>query len=262
MALGVDLVPELDADESYPRAVLDVLRRTGKPLAVLSNVASALDPVIAADLRRAGVPVLEGTRSGLLALRHLLDHSSGHTLVSRPRIHRARQRRWAARLAAQPPGAVLLFELLRDYGIATAQVRQAGSADEASAAAAELGYPVVLKTDEPGHMHKTEAGGVRPGIGDQDALRAAYRDLSAGLGPRVLVCEAIAPGIELALGITRDPDLGPLVVVGAGGVLVELLADRAIALPPVSRDRARQMTGRPPGRRAADWAARAARRRP
>jgi acyl-CoA synthetase (NDP forming) len=244
IALGVDLVPELDADESYPRAVLDVMRRTDKPLAVLSNVASAVDPVIAADLRRAGVPVLEGTRGGLLALRHLLDHSGGRAQISPPRIQRARQRRWAARLAGPPPGAARLFELLRDYGIAAARTHPAARADEAAAAAADLGYPVVLKTDEPGHVHKSEVGGVRPGIGDPGALRAAYQDMSARLGPRVLVCEAIAPGTELALGITHDPDLGPLIVVGAGGILVELLADRAVALPPVSRDRARQMIGR------------------
>jgi acyl-CoA synthetase (NDP forming) len=244
VALGVDLVPELDGDESYPRGVLDAMRRTAKPLAVLSNVPSALDPVIAADLRGAGVPVLEGTRSGLLALRHLLDHSGGHALIAPARIHRSRQRRWLAQLAGQPPGAALLFELLRDYGIAAARARPAGRADEAAAAAAELGYPVVLKTDEPRHMHKSEVGGVLAGIRNQDALYAAYQDLSQRLGPRAVVCETIAPGTELALGITHDPDLGPLIVVGAGGVLVELLADRAVALPPVSRDRARHMTGR------------------
>ncbi len=244
VALAVNLVQELDGDESYPHAVLDAMRRTGKPVAVLSNVASALDPDIAADLRRGGVPVLEGTRSGLLALRHLLDHSGGHTQGSAPRIHRARQRRWSSLLTGDPPRAAQLFELLRDYGIATARAQPAGSAGEAAAAAAGIGYPVVLKTDEPGIAHKSEVGGVLPPVGDPDALRAAYQDLSTRLGRRVLVCEAIAPGTELALGITRDPDLGPLVVVGAGGILVEVLADRAVALPPVSRDRALQMTSR------------------
>ncbi|MDX6392741.1 MAG: hypothetical protein QOJ73_3804 [Streptosporangiaceae bacterium] len=244
VALAVDLVQELDGDESYPRAVLEARRRTGKPVAVLSNVASALDPDIAADLRRGGVPVLEGARSGLLALRHLLDHSGGHAQGSAPRIHRARQRRWSSLLTGDPPGAAQLFELLRDYGIATARAQPAGSAGEAAGAAAGIGYPVVLKTDEPGIAHKSEVGGVLPPVGDPDALRAAYQDLSTRLGRRVLVCEAIAPGTELALGITRDPDLGPLVVVGAGGILVEVLADRAVALPPVSRDRALQMTSR------------------
>ncbi len=244
VALAVDLVPELDADESYPRAVLDAMRRTGKPLAVLSNVASAVDPAIAAGLRDLGVPVLEGTRSGLLALRHLLDHSGGHAQVNPPRIHRARQRRWSGLIADRAPSAALLFDLLRDYGIAAARTLAAASADEAVAAAADIGYPVVLKTGEPGIAHKSEVGGVVPGIADPGTLRAAYQDLSERLGSAAVVCEAVPPGTELALGITCDPDLGPLVVVGAGGILVELLADRCVALPPVSRERARQMTGR------------------
>ena len=75
VALAVDLVPEFDGDESYPRAVLTAAARTAKPVAVLAGLPAAVDPAAAARLRAAGVPVLEGTRSGLLALRHLLDHA-------------------------------------------------------------------------------------------------------------------------------------------------------------------------------------------
>ena len=73
VALAVDLVPEFDGDESYPRAVLAAAARTPKPVAVLAGLPAAVDPAAAARLRAAGVPVLEGTRSGLLALGHLLD---------------------------------------------------------------------------------------------------------------------------------------------------------------------------------------------
>ena len=82
VALAVDLVPEFDGDDAYPRAVLAAAAGTGKPVAVLAGLPAAVDPVAAARLRAAGVPVLEGTRSGLLALRHLLDHSA------RPELHR------------------------------------------------------------------------------------------------------------------------------------------------------------------------------
>src|SRR5207244_8686605 len=64
---------------------------------------------------------------------------------------------------------------------------------------------------------------------------AAYDDLAARLGPRVVVCETAPPGTELALGVVRDPALGPLLVIGAGGVLVEILAERAVLLAPVTR---------------------------
>jgi acyl-CoA synthetase (NDP forming) len=112
------------------------------------------------------------------------------------------------------------------------------TADEALAAAARIGYPVVLKTDQPGIAHKSDAGGVILGIGSPADLAAAYADLAARLGPAALICQTVPPGIELALGLIRDPDLGPLIVVGAGGTLVELIADRAVALPPVSADQA------------------------
>ena len=102
----------------------------------------------------------------------------------------------------------------------------------------------MLKTAEPEILHKSDAGGVILGVRGPAELAAAYRDLSARLGPRVLVCESVPPGTELSLGIARDADLGPLIVVGAGGVLVELLADRAVALPPVDEDQARRMIGR------------------
>jgi acetate---CoA ligase (ADP-forming) len=103
---------------------------------------------------------------------------------------------------------------------------------------------VVVKTAEPGVAHKSDAGGVVLGIRDGAALEAAYADLAARLGPRVLVCETAEPGIELSVGIIADGDLGPLVVAGAGGVLVEHLADRAVALPPVGAAGARRMLSR------------------
>ena len=106
---------------------------------------------------------------------------------------------------------------------------------------------MVLKTDEPGIAHKSDAGGVVLGLRDPDALGAAYQDLAERLGRRVLVCETIPAGPELSLGLARDHELGPLLVVGAGGVLVELLADRAVALPPVGPEQARRMLGRAPG---------------
>jgi acetate---CoA ligase (ADP-forming) len=247
VALAVDLVREFDGDRSYPGAVLTAAGRTAKPVAVLAGLASAVDQDVAAELRRAGVPVLEGTRTGLLALRHLLDHASRAgraALASSVPPDEARRARGAALLASGRAAGAPLLSLLREYGIAAARSDPAADIDAALAAAASVGYPVVLKTAEPGILHKSDAGGVILGVRGPAELAAAYRDLSARLGPRVLVCESVPPGAELSLGIARDADLGPLIVVGAGGVLVELLADRAVALPPVDEDQARRMIGR------------------
>jgi acyl-CoA synthetase (NDP forming) len=248
VALAVDLVPEFDGDEAYPRAILAAAARTAKPVAVLAGLPAAVDPVAAARLRAAGVPVLEGTRSGLLAVRHLLDHAA------HPELHRPeppppatpgpRRQRWAPVLAAGPPGSAVLFDLLRDYGIPAVRARAAGSRARALAAAAEIGYPVVLKTDEPAIAHRSDVGGVRLGLASPEAVGAAYDDLAARLGPRVLVCQTAAPGTELALGLVRDAALGPLLVISAGGVLIEIFSERSVVLPPVTRSSARVVIAR------------------
>jgi acetate---CoA ligase (ADP-forming) len=234
-ALAVDLVPDFDGDESYPRAVLAAAARTAKPVAVLAGLPAAVDEATAATLRAAGVPVLEGARTGLLALRHLLEAARpARPPAAPPQQDAARRRRWAAALAGTPP-ATALFDMLRDYGIPAVRAEAADTRAGAVKAAAAIGYPVVLKTDEPGIAHKSDVGGVRLGLDGPEAAGAAYDDLAARLGPRVLVCQTAPPGTELALGIARDPTLGPLIVIGAGGVLIEFLTERAVVLPHVSR---------------------------
>jgi acyl-CoA synthetase (NDP forming) len=272
VALAVDLVSELDGDDSYPQAALDAAQLTSKPVAVLSNLPSAIDQGQAAMLRQAGVPVLEGLRSGLLALGHWLDQTGARKRYGRlpfapvaaartpdaaapdsgasvPVIwsvpplarDRARHRRGTALLAAGTASGAPLLELLREYGIAVAHAVPASCGGGVLTAAQAIGFPVVLKTDEPAIQHKSDSGGVVLDLRTPLELATAYQDLSARLGPRVLVCETIPAGVELSLGIARDPALGPLIVVGAGGVLVEVLADRAVALPPVGEDLARQL---------------------
>jgi len=259
IALAVDLVPELDGDQSYPQAVLTVVSGTTKPVAVLAGLPAAVDPVAAARLRAAGVPVLEGTRSGLLALRHLLDHAAPADpppqaarpapppQAARPAappdpattdLQAARRQRWAPVLAAGGLTGAVLLDLLREYGIPAVRARSVCTRAAAVAAAAQIGYPVVVKTDEPQIAHKSDVGGVRLGLGDPGAVGAAYDDLAARLGPRALVCQTAEPGTELALGVVRDPALGPLLVVSAGGVLIEILSERAVVLPPVTRSSA------------------------
>jgi acyl-CoA synthetase (NDP forming) len=232
VALAVDLVPEFDGDTSYPDAVRDVAATSPVPIAVLANLPSAIHPATAASLRAVGVAVLEGTRSGLVALNHLL-----RPLPSRldcPPVDSARQERWVQVLTGThgPLDPMTSFALLADYGVPVASARFATSCAEALACAAELGYPVVLKTAEPGVTHKSDVGGVELGIADAAALVAAYERI-ARLGPRVVVSAQATPGVEFSVGLVTDPQLGPLVVLAAGGMLIELVADRAVALPPV-----------------------------
>jgi len=137
------------------------------------------------------------------------------------------------------PEGASAFELLAAYGIPVVQSRNAHSIDEALAAGDELGYPVALKT--LGALHKSDVGGVALNLVDEAALSLAYTVMAQSLGPLVTVQPMVHDGVEVSVGFVRDEAFGPLVVVAAGGTLVELLADRVIACPPVSRRGALQL---------------------
>ncbi|HYH93817.1 MAG TPA: acetate--CoA ligase family protein [Candidatus Saccharimonadales bacterium] len=137
------------------------------------------------------------------------------------------------------------LELLRAAGLAVTAAVAVPHADAAVEAARPLaGHAVALKLDATGLVHKTDIGGVRLGLVGDDAVRAAATELLAlgrrhGLDVRGLLVEPMAdPGVELIVGLRRDPSFGPAVVVGLGGVLTEVLDDVSIRLAPVGRDTA------------------------
>lgn len=133
-------------------------------------------------------------------------------------------------------------EILRAYGLPVPQFRLARTQAEAAEAAKAIGYPVVLKIVSPQILHKTDFGGVRVGIADEAALRREYDDLLAGVKARkpdadiwgVLVQAMAAKGTETILGMKRDPQFGPLLMFGLGGVLVEVLKDVVFRLAPLN----------------------------
>jgi acetate---CoA ligase (ADP-forming) len=249
VALCVDLTTEPRPGEGYTGVAIRAAAGTAKPVAVLANLAGAVDRRDAALLRAAGVPVLEGTATGLAALGHLLAYRDAR---ARPPLAPPAHPpdglgdRWRARLRGPGPelGEVEALALLADYGIPAVGCERCASLDEALAAAARVGWPVALKLGGPGVRHKSDVDGVRLGIAGPGELRAAWADLAGRHGPDLLVAAMAAPGVELALGVVSDPQFGPLVMVAAGGVLVELLADRRFALPPIDRGRARALVDR------------------
>jgi acyl-CoA synthetase (NDP forming) len=263
LALNLDLTTEPTPDTSYTGLAIAAAAATTKPVAVLSNLTSAADPTEAATLRAAGVPVLEGTATGLAALGHLfafrdfLVRAGGDLVrddgVDNPAppspgpatLPRARDR-WRTRLGepGRPLDEAEGLALLGDWGVRVVAAEVATGLEEAVAAAGRVGWPVVLKTAAPGIIHKSDVGGVVLGLDGPERLAAAYADLAGRLGPRVLVAAVARPGVELALGVVHDAQFGPLVMVAAGGVLVEVLGDRRFALPPVDHRRALAMLDR------------------
>ena len=132
-------------------------------------------------------------------------------------------------------------ELLQAYGIAVTPTVLARSIGEAVAAAEKLGYPCVLKIASAEIPHKTELGALRLGLRNREEIESAYEDMLAGVRARmpdaniegVLVQKHIK-GVECLLGISRDEQLGPTLVMGLGGVFVEILADVQIRIPPIN----------------------------
>jgi acyl-CoA synthetase (NDP forming) len=246
MAFVVDLTRQGEPyDEGYLQIAKDVWDATDTPFCVLSNLASAVDQHEATILRDHGIPVLEGTTSGLLALRHIVAHRDVRERAqpSRPEpVGDEVRARWRERLAAgEPLSEIDGLALLADYGIRTVDARAARSLEEVVAAADSIGYPVAIKTANPDIAHKSDVGGVILGRPNADAVREAYATIAGRLGSRVTVAAMAPPGVEVALGIVRDPMFGPLVLVAAGGVLVELLHDRKLGLPPLDERAARRL---------------------
>jgi acyl-CoA synthetase (NDP forming) len=133
-------------------------------------------------------------------------------------------------------------DVLALYGVPVVGERLTTSADDAARAATELGFPVVLKAESPDLPHKTEAGVIKLNLRDAEEVRAAYAEIMAkaeAVVPRphvhgILVQPMVPQGIEMVAGARVDPLFGPLIVVGLGGILVELLKDTALAPAPVS----------------------------
>jgi acetate---CoA ligase (ADP-forming) len=142
--------------------------------------------------------------------------------------------------------------VLACYGVPVVEERLAGSVEEAVSAARQLRYPVAMKAESPTILHKTELGVVKLGLADEAAVRAAYAEIVAaakGHALRGVLVQPMVPGVEVIVGARIDPVVGPLVVVGSGGVLVELVQDSVAELAPVSVAEAKAMLARLKGYR-------------
>ncbi|MEC4016786.1 acetate--CoA ligase family protein [Streptomyces sp. H27-D2] len=140
-------------------------------------------------------------------------------------------------------------QLLRAYGIRVPREQLVTSAAASVRAAGLVGYPVVMKASGPQLAHKSELGLVKVGLTSASQVRDAYRELTDIARYEdvtldgVLVCQMIERGVEMVVGVTRDSLFGPTVTVGLGGVLVEVLHDTAVRVPPFGEDQARAMLG-------------------
>ncbi|HEV3176795.1 MAG TPA: acetate--CoA ligase family protein [Stellaceae bacterium] len=214
---------------------------SGKPLICSVLPGPAADRPRAA-LRELGCPFFEAPEDGMLhVLKHLVERHRAAKVVAPAATRPAA----LPPISAAPAGAAEISSVLRSYGIPLARETMARDIDAAVNAAREIGYPVALKGIARDLLHKSDVGAVWLDLRDEAAVREAWRAIASTLARRhtaaiggCLVQEMAQGGAELIVGIRRDPQFGPIVLVGSGGILVELLGDVELASAPVSREQA------------------------
>ena len=217
------------------RALLD---KTDKPIVAFGRMIYQVDDQHVAAQQAAGFPFLQGIEPTIRALNGLWFHA-------------ARRGRQPATPPPAPPSELSPASLeatLAHYGIALAKSEAVTSAAEAGMAAERIGFPVALKIRSRDILHKTEAGGVALDLRHRDAVACAADKLVAAARaaqPQVRIdgflVQEMVSGVEAIIGARSDPHYGPMLLVGAGGVLVELANDTALRLLPVDEQEIRRM---------------------
>ncbi len=243
---------ELKSGNRFTLAIENAAAASKKPIATFSSVVGGpVDPEILQPLRNAGIPIMEGAECATATIRNLADYyefqksrerSNGE--ISRPAAH--------AKLQSGILGAEAAFALFKEFAIPVAPTVLTRSADEAAAAAERIGYPVVLKIESAEITHKSDVGGVALRLSNASEVRAAFTRIQSDVKSRapnakidgVVVQRMAGEGVEMILGIKRDPLFGPVVLCGLGGILVEVLKDIAVGIPPLSRQQAHDILTR------------------
>lgn len=227
--------------EGFTAAAIRVARRSAKPVALVTNYAALDHREVALKVTEAGVPVIDGTEEGLGAIRNLLSHRDHKPLAPTAHPFNPKRDQWRVRLAKGSLSESEGLALLADYGIQVPRHYRAEDLENALAAARAIGFPVALKTAAPGIQHKSDQQGVMLGLRNEEELIQAYRAMAARLGPAVLVAEMAPKGVEIAFGLIRDAQFGPYLMIASGGVWIEVLKDRSVAMAPLDQDRARHL---------------------
>ena len=249
-ALGVVIHDRAPFGKIYPSYLTYMQRaraESGKPVALVSATqgTGCDDAVITST--HAGFPVLDGVSpflkgaNALFAYRDFLLRGQSECPAADEKL----VERWRSRLhTGDTLGELDGLRMLSDFGITTTSPLPAVDEETVLEAANNCGYPVVLKTARRGLLHKSDQGGVVIGIQDDEQLRQMYSLMRGRLGDEVLIAPVVNSGVEMILGLKHDPQFGPVVLLGFGGVLAETIADVQFALPPFDAEHAHRCIGR------------------
>ena len=235
------------SSEKLYQKISDLSRANDKRVFVLTRATEPPAEVWNQRLNELGLTFTGDYRKSLRAMGRLRKNERDRAMGRFASVTRA----GSAPARRNLGSGVLSYEatenLLDAYGIALAPAVMTQSVGEAVSAAEQLGYPCVLKVVSVDIPHKTEFGALRVGLENKENVRKAYDEMLTAVKAKksdasiegVLVQKQIK-GVECLLGISRDEQLGPTLVMGLGGVFVEILADVAIRIPPISAAEARR----------------------
>jgi acyl-CoA synthetase (NDP forming) len=249
-AMGAAVLDRAPYGKVYP-SYLDYLQRahaaSGKPVAlVAARQGTGHDDAVVTSTH-AGFPVLDGISVFLRGVRALFAYRDflQQGRATGPSCDSAVADDWRQLLRGAGTWSEMdSLQMLSAFGMPTARVASVHDEASALAVAEDLGYPLVLKTAVQGILHKSDQGGVVVGIESADELRSAYQDMAGRLGREALIAEMADDGVEMILGVRRDPQFGPIVLLGFGGVYAETLQDVSFALPPFSAEHAKRCVDR------------------
>jgi acyl-CoA synthetase (NDP forming) len=219
-----------------------VLEATDKPVLGFGRMTYTLGPHSVAFQDQVGFPFLQGLPPTVRVLKALAFYAkrAGRSVAPLP----------APKGSVENLEPAALHRALAARGVTPPASAVARTPEEAAVLAGKIGFPIALKIVSPDISHKTEVGGVRLGLVKEEAvgreghaLLAAMRQAAPYAVIEGLLVQEMVRGVEVILGARRDPLYGPVLLVGAGGVLVELTKDVAFRLLPVGADEARAMLG-------------------
>jgi acetate---CoA ligase (ADP-forming) len=242
--------PTLDSDVTLHIAEGLVKAKQGehsKPLMMMPFMECSRAPEIRNMLRAAGIPILPTSTYGFRLVKSLADFVSFDYSQKLPACGAAEESISGKKL-------VYLSEYeakkkLAEWGIPSADSRLVNTEAELKDAVQELGFPLVAKICSADILHKTDIGGVKLGINDIKTAESAYKEILANAKEHcpqaniegVLVQKMVDKGLEMIIGVKNDPQLGPAVMCGLGGVFVELFKDVSLCPAPISRKEAEEM---------------------
>jgi acetyltransferase len=244
---------ELKSSNRFASLIEKAAAGSAKPIATFSSVVGGpVDREVLLPLRAAGVPIMEGAECATAALRNLAEYYEFRAARQTEAAPQVGIPPTQPRLSAGILPAELAFRLFESYGIAVVPTVLTHSAEDAAAAAERMGFPVALKIESAQISHKSDVGGVALGLSTATEVRQAFARIRQRINAQapnakidgMVVQRMSGAGVEMILGIKRDPMFGPVVLCGFGGILVELLKDVAIGIPPLSKEQARSMISR------------------